>query len=330
MAFAAAVSRWFGEVETMVQIKNTIQFAYPNESAKPTMEELARFLKTLDANRAEMNTMYRVSEEKSVFVKFNTEESMNYAVTHNPEQLSFHYANGKTVQVRMSVAGGNVQYVRIFDLPPEVPDKDVSLVLGKYGKVKRVIREKFPAELGLDMFTGVRGIYMDVEKEIPSSYYFLNRKGNIFYSGNKDTCFHCKAVGHQMSSCPKRKARKQPENHQQDEERKTDKEKRNQDEGRSETSSYAGVVAGAAATETTEVFDDEVMAIDESTSETEEEEASGSQDYQKSRKYLEAKAYLTNFNKLLKEKAAEMNKEEKRKLRARKNQGSKQSPPRKK
>ena len=86
---------------------------------------------------------------------------MNYAVTHNPEQLSFHYANGKTVQVRMSVAGGNVQYVRIFDLPPEVPDKDVSLVLGKYGKVKRVIREKFPAELGLDMFTGVRGIYMD-------------------------------------------------------------------------------------------------------------------------------------------------------------------------
>ena len=170
---------------------------------------------------------------------------------------------------------------------------------------------------------------MDVEKEIPSSYYFLNRKGNIFYSGNKDTCFHCKAMGHQMSSCPKRKARKQPEN-QQDEERKTDKEKRNQDEGRSETSSYAGVVAGAAATETTEVFDDEVMAIDESTSETEEEEASGSQDYQKSRKYLEAKAYLTNFNKLLKQRAAEMNKEEKRKLRARKNQGSKQSPPRKK
>ena len=137
----------------MVEIKNTIAFVYPNGSAKPTMDEMVSFAKTLDTNHGDMNTMYRIAEEKSVFIKFNSEESMSYALTRNPEQLSYiiHYAKGKTVQVRMSVALGNVQYVRIFDLPPEVPDKDISLVLGKYGKVKRVILEKFPVEFSLDM-----------------------------------------------------------------------------------------------------------------------------------------------------------------------------------
>lgn len=58
----------------------------------------------------------------------------------------------------MSIAGGNVQYIRVYYLPPQVPDKDLMLVLGRYGKVKRDIRRKFRAELGLDMHTGVWGV----------------------------------------------------------------------------------------------------------------------------------------------------------------------------
>ena len=77
-----------------------------------------------------------------------------------------------------------------------MPDKDVSLVLGKYGKVKRVIREKFPAELGLDMFTGVRGVYMDVEKRFPpriissigrGTYSILGIRIHVFIARQWDT-----------------------------------------------------------------------------------------------------------------------------------------------
>ena len=91
------------------------------------------------------------------------------------------------------------------ELPPEVPDKEISLVLGKYGKVKRVIREKFPADIQLDIFNGVRGVYMDVKSEIPSALHFLNWRGNVFYSGNKDKCFICNQTGHQMNVCPKKR-----------------------------------------------------------------------------------------------------------------------------
>ena len=72
----------------------------------------------------------------------------------------------------MGHAQDYILYVRIYGLPPEVADRKVASVLGKYGKVKRIVREKIPAELGLDAYTGVRGVYMDVKKEIPSSLHF--------------------------------------------------------------------------------------------------------------------------------------------------------------
>lgn len=54
---------------------------------------------------------------------------MLFSLEHNPDTLPFHYTDGKTVSVRISVAGGNARYVRVFDLPPEIPDSDVSSVL---------------------------------------------------------------------------------------------------------------------------------------------------------------------------------------------------------
>lgn len=193
----------------MTEIKNTVSFSYPNGSSKPTIAEMASFVKTLNSNPGDMHTMYRIGEEKAVFIKYKDEAAMRYALMNNPEQLPFRYANGKTVEVRMSLAGGLTQYVRVYDLPPEVSDDDVGSVLGRYGTVKRVIREKFPADTGLDMFTGVRGVYMEVEKEIPSALHFRDRKGHIFYVGNKDKCFLCREEGHKMISCPKRMSRTQ-------------------------------------------------------------------------------------------------------------------------
>src|SRR5450756_2423008 len=128
-----------------------------------------------------------------------------------------------------------ILYVRIYGLPPEVADRELASVLGKYGKVKRVVREKIPVELGLGAYTGVRGVYMDVKKEIPSSLHFQNLKGNIFYSGNKDKCFLCKEEGCRMNSFPKRKARNQPGN------RRDKKEQKG-------SSTYADAVTGDAVT----------------------------------------------------------------------------------
>ena len=308
----------------MCEIKNTIRFQFSHGQEKPDMGDICNFAKGLDADPGQMEAVYRIGEERSIFIKFRSEESMLHALNFNTEELIFHYANGKTAEVHMSDASEYIEYIRVYDLPPEVPDNELEKVLKKYGKVKRVIREKFPVELNLDACTGVRGIYMDVKKEIPTSLHFLNRKGNIFYDGNKGRCCLCKAEGHLVLSCPKRKARKQPEQQNQ-----------GKDEGRSDPSSYAGVVTGAAAAERIEVLDEEVMAIDEMTPQTEgnrkEEQASGSQVQQvdvNDPKYKGIKEIFDSLENVLKKKTEEMKKEERRKLQARSKANRKQSPPR--
>lgn len=102
---------------------------------------------------------------------------------------------------------GNTRYVRVFDLPPEVSDVDLVTVMQRYGKIKRTVRERFPADFHLDLFTGVRGVYMNVEKEIPDVLYFRNRTGRVYYDGIKAKCFRCKSELHFKKDCPVLRAR---------------------------------------------------------------------------------------------------------------------------
>ena len=186
-------------------IRNTLVFRFPQGASNPSLVEMARFIKGFDADRETMETSYKISEERCFCIKFKSERAMKDALLQNPECHQFQYSNGSSTEVRMGVMGGCQRYVRVFDLPPEIPDIDIALVLGKYGVVKRTVREKFPAELELDLYTGIRGVYMDIKKEIPAALYFLNRKGRIYYDGLKQKCFQCKKEGHLKVDCPQGK-----------------------------------------------------------------------------------------------------------------------------
>ncbi|XP_062541045.1 uncharacterized protein LOC134209083 [Armigeres subalbatus] len=182
-------------------IRNTLAFLFPENAAQPSLADMSRFVKSITGDKSQMETAYKISDEKSVFIRFKTEDAMQFSLENNSKILPFHYTNGKEVLVRMSVAG-NSRYVRVYDLPPEISDRDVSSVMSKFGKIKRTIRERFPAEYQLDMFTGVRGIYMDVEQDIPEVLYFHNRKGRVHYEGMKVKCFSCKSETHKKKVCP--------------------------------------------------------------------------------------------------------------------------------
>lgn len=73
---------------------------------------------------------------------------------------------------------------------------------------------KFPMDLGINhMYTGVRGVYMDVRQDIPPTINVGSRKGRIYYDGLHDTCFLCRAVGHRKDSCPQRRKDYNKEKH---------------------------------------------------------------------------------------------------------------------
>lgn len=197
-------------MDEMDEIVNTVQFRFPPASPRPSWSEIANFVKQLEEDLLLIETAYRTAHDRSLFVKFVSREAMIGSLKKNAEPRRFLYTNGTAVEVRMSIAGSTLRYVRVFDLPPEVSDEKLSLAMGKYGKVERLVREKFPADLGLGhMYTGVRGVYIELNKEIPPAIEVGKRRGHVFYDGLKDTCFLCHAVGHRKNSCPQRQPRKQ-------------------------------------------------------------------------------------------------------------------------
>lgn len=192
------------KMSSAVAVTNTIAFVFPDNAAQPTVPEMVRFVKSLNGTHEQIDSAYKNSMERAVYIKYKNEKGMQEALSHNEAKQSFHYSNGKQVEVCMSAAGCNTQYVRVFDLPPEVPDSVLAAELHKYGKVKRCVREKYPIEYDLDVFTGVRGIHMEVEKQIPPVLSFSDRRGRIFYRGNKSICFACGQEGHLKKFCDRR------------------------------------------------------------------------------------------------------------------------------
>lgn len=230
---------------------NTVQYRFPTGCPPPSLVEVATFLKQLDTELTSIEATYKSAQDRSLFIKFTSPEAMQESLRKNMEPRHFTYANGKSIVVRMSIAGVNTQYVRVFDLPPELPDVTLSSVLGEFGEIDHVVREKFPPGFGLDhMYTGVRGIYMSVQTNIPPSIDVGDRKARIFYEGLKDTCFLCRELGHRRDSCPQREIRKK-------------KEKKKL--GNSGSCSYADIVSGNGTTleeqQIAEALEDDVIEV---------------------------------------------------------------------
>lgn len=232
----------------MCEIVNTAQFRFPMGSPRPSWAEIANFLKSLEADLLLIESAYKTAKDRSLFLKFSSLEAMMETLKKNAGPKKFMYENGRSVEVRMCIAGANVQYVRVFDLPPELSDECLSLVLGEYGKIDQVVREKFPVESGLGhIYNGVRGVFIDVETEIPPAVDVGIWKGRIFHDGLKNTCFLCRAVGHRKDSCPQRGTRKD----QAQQQRKV-----------RETCSYAAIVSqGAVSPEQKSIPEDDIIEV---------------------------------------------------------------------
>lgn len=184
--------------------KNTVKLVFGLGSKVPSHMEVLKFvMEDLKLAATDIHTIYKEENGGQFYVKFMDEQKLSTFIQNSQEQYCFKYDDGSQTNVQVDQACRIFRYVRIFNLPPEIEDREIQYVLGQYGTIRQHVRERFPSEINVNIFTGVRGVHMEVSKEIPAHLYIGHFRARIFYEGLKNKCFYCKSEGHEKVNCPK-------------------------------------------------------------------------------------------------------------------------------
>lgn len=192
------------EMAAQVVRENTLKLKFGEQSRNPTNTEIFAFFQRQGWDCDMLSAMYR--EDFSLFIKFQKEETLKDALRKLGKQVMFEYENGTKIQVAVSASNGMFKYVRVFGLPPEVDDKHIEAVFAKYASIQQMVRERYPAESGFPIWSGARGLNMELIDDIPAQVYVQSIKARVFYDGIQHRCFVCGSTEHLKAECPKRKS----------------------------------------------------------------------------------------------------------------------------
>ena len=162
---------------------NSVKIRFDGSGWEPTEPEIFDFMRgKLKLKADNLLSMYKDRLDAAVIIKFKNEEVFKATLARFPGNVEFAYNKYESTQVRLSPANAVVKYVRLFNLPPEVDDREIGAVLAKYGRVQRLIREKYGEETGFPIWTSVRGVYLELKDgaEIPASIHVRNIRARVF------------------------------------------------------------------------------------------------------------------------------------------------------
>lgn len=209
--FPNGVLETIGQTETeMAELKvNSLRVRFESGSAEPADADIFAFMRDkMKLRPDELLSMYKDKMTMSVIIKFRTEEDMLKALGRLPGTMDFVIDKYRSCKVTLSAANSVVRYVRLFNLPPEIEDKEIWAVMSKYGNIQRMVRETYGAETGYPIWTSVRGLYVELKEgeEIPASVSIRNIRARVYYEGLVNKCYQCGSTEHIKVDCPKRRS----------------------------------------------------------------------------------------------------------------------------
>lgn len=183
--------------------KNTVKVQLPGQSEKPLDSEMLKWvIVDLGLKDDEIVGMSQNPANDGVmYIKCVSENKMR-EIIGKFDGVTFKYGNGTIVRVTMSEAAENVRYVRIFGLPFEVEDEHIEGFFRSFGTVKRLVKEKYPAHYNFDVLSGVRGVYIDLKKDVPAFLYMRGVRVKVHYYGMKEKCHISGSPDHMRNECP--------------------------------------------------------------------------------------------------------------------------------
>lgn len=188
---------------------NSLRVRFERGVPEPADSEIFKFMKSkMKLNSDKLLSMYKDKNETSIIIKFKKEEDMRNTLSDLPGKMLFEYNKYDSTEVRLSSANAIVRYIRLFNLPPEIDDKEISVVMQRFGKIVRMVREKYGEETGFPIWTSVRGVYLELREgvEIPATIYIRNMRARVSYEGIINKCYMCGSKEHLKAECPEKKS----------------------------------------------------------------------------------------------------------------------------
>ncbi len=89
------------------------------------------------------------------------------------------------------------KWVHISRLSYGIPEEAVRQALAPYGAIRLFKLEQYS-----NVYTGVRQVLMEIQKDIPARLQVAGHHCVVHYKGQKRICFSCGKEGHFSSKCP--------------------------------------------------------------------------------------------------------------------------------
>ncbi|KAJ4437550.1 hypothetical protein ANN_17695 [Periplaneta americana] len=118
-------------------------------------------------NTDQVDTIQLHNRDFAIYLKLVSVTLYNKLLNEHKGDKMFKYESGEEIQIVVSAADIQSTTVRIFNLPPEIPNIIVSNILSKYGQIHDR-SEKWNDQYPLPVNNGVKAVKMDIKIPIPT------------------------------------------------------------------------------------------------------------------------------------------------------------------
>ncbi|KAJ4437547.1 hypothetical protein ANN_17692 [Periplaneta americana] len=147
---------------------NTLKIKFPATAKKPSAYEIHQWLvETMRVNTDQVDTIQLHNRDFAIYLKLVSVTLYNKLLNEHKGDKMFKYESGEEIQIVVSAADIQSTTVRIFNLPPEIPNIIVSNILSKYGQIHDR-SEKWNDQYPLPVNNGVKAVKMDIKIPIPT------------------------------------------------------------------------------------------------------------------------------------------------------------------
>ncbi|KAJ4447535.1 hypothetical protein ANN_09542 [Periplaneta americana] len=185
---------------------NTIKVQFEASAPRPTAMELHVWIQqTLNINTDQVDMLQLNMQEKSLYIKVISPTVYEKIVQKHEGETKFKYGNGEQKQIKISKADSPAITVRVFNLPPEVPNSMVTTALTRYGVIHSVRNDQWSTAFPFPVNNGIRALKMEVKQNIPGSMPIAGYNAHVACIGQPILCFVCHEPDHKKEDCPRRK-----------------------------------------------------------------------------------------------------------------------------